>query len=147
MRLIGAATTGRRRPRRPLPLPYLKRGTLRTLRTIPDLAWARAVTAELHADQRCEHSASPRSESHCAQCVVPRCRASVALLLLFVMRFVDLPAGHVSDRGRWEHWEELRLILPPSEDNAKLHRCVPELDWNVDALGVFCLLFASRRCR
>eukprot|EP00966_Prymnesium_polylepis_P079467 1841729-Prymnesium_polylepis.1 len=53
------------------------------------------------------------------------------------MRFVDLPAGHVSDRGRREHWEELRLILPLSEDNAKLRRCVPELDWNVDALGVY----------
>eukprot|EP00966_Prymnesium_polylepis_P072319 1679773-Prymnesium_polylepis.1 len=53
------------------------------------------------------------------------------------MRFFHLPAGHVSDRGRWEHWEELRRVLPLSEDNAKLRRCVPELDWNVDALGVY----------
>ena len=57
------------------------------------------------------------------------------------MRFADLPPGAVSDRGRWAHWEDLRLYLPPSEDNPKLRLVAPELDWHVDAHGVYSFHF------
>ena len=49
-----------------------------------------------------------------------------------VMRFAELPAGGVS-----VHWEDLRLYLPESPDNAKLKTAVPELAWSVDAHGVY----------
>eukprot|EP00966_Prymnesium_polylepis_P328924 7384699-Prymnesium_polylepis.1 len=52
------------------------------------------------------------------------------------MRFAELPVGGVSVRGMWAHWEELRLTLPQSPDNAKLMLAVPELDWNIDADAV-----------
>ena len=44
-------------------------------------------------------------------------------------------------RGRWVHWEELRLYLPESPDNTRLMLAVPELDWNVDAHGVYSIHF------
>ena len=57
------------------------------------------------------------------------------------MRFAELPVGGYSVRGRWTHWEELRLTLPESPDNAKLMLAVPELDWNIDAHGVYSIHF------
>eukprot|EP00966_Prymnesium_polylepis_P130600 3021280-Prymnesium_polylepis.1 len=57
------------------------------------------------------------------------------------MRFAELPAGGVSVRGRWVHWEDLRLYLPESPDNAKLKTAVPELAWSVDAHGVYSIHF------
>ena len=64
-----------------------------------------------------------------------------SLTLVLVMRFAELPAGGVSVRGWWVHWEDLRLYLPESPDNAKLKTAVPELAWNVDAHGVYSIHF------
>ena len=57
------------------------------------------------------------------------------------MRFLDLPAGGLSVRARWEHWAALRLVLPASADNAKLRLAVPELQWAVSAGGDYSIHF------